>query len=130
MGLCSAATVAPAPATLDEIEASYGEYALNEMMERYGRWIDITPPQHVAVVAHVNGRAYEVHAVPANEIGADFVVDTDEGLIILPINAPMFSLVQALCEVAQHEPGPSLAARPVLNRPVQLDPAAWPQPAA
>jgi hypothetical protein len=74
------------------------------MMEKYGRWLDITVPQGVFITAHVNGRDYGVHVVAANESAADFVVDTDERLIILPINAPLFSLVQALGEAKQHEP--------------------------
>jgi hypothetical protein len=114
------------PATLDEIEAHFGEYVLNEMMENYGRWIDTAAPRGIVVTAQVNSRAYEIHIVFADEIAADFIVDADENLIVLPINATMFSVVQALRTAMQHEPPP----RPILNRPVQLNPAAWPQPAA
>jgi hypothetical protein len=112
---------------LDEIEARFGEYVLNEMMENDGKWIAVSTPLGVAITAHLNGRDYEIHVVPADEIASDFVVDTDEDLIVLPINATMFAVIQALNAAAQHEP-PS--ARRIVSRPVQLDPAAWPRPAA
>ena len=139
------------PTTLDAIEARYGEYVLNHLMENYGRWVDVSAPACVTVTATVNGREYEVHVVPADEIASDFVVDTDEGLIILPINATMFAVVQALGTAAQHEPPPPLPnstayalaslnflldvvglppLAPIRNRPVKLDPDSWPRSAA
>jgi hypothetical protein len=101
------------PAGLDEIEALFGEYVLNTMMEKYGRWIDITVPQGVVVTAHVNGRVYTVHVVSVDAATADFLVDTDAGTITLPVNAPMFSLVDALNTATQHEPHATAATAPI-----------------
>jgi hypothetical protein len=92
------------PIPLDDIERLFGEYVLNAVMEKPGQWIDVTAPQGVIVTATVNGRSYTVHVRPADSLSADFIVETDAGTITLPINAPMFSLVEALNQAAQHEP--------------------------
>src|SRR5687768_9664179 len=73
-------------------------------MENPGRWIDVTAPEDAVVVATVNERVYTFHVAPADRLPSDFVVDTDAGTITLPINAPLFSLVQALHTAKQHEP--------------------------
>src|SRR4051812_12101409 len=62
------------PISLDEVEFLFGEYVLNHMMERYGRWVDITTPTGAAVVATVNGRVYCVRCLPASAGVADYIV--------------------------------------------------------
>ena len=69
-----------------------------------GRWVDVTAPDDAVVAATVNERVFTVHVVPTANIASDFVVDADAGTITLPINAPLFSLVQALHTARQHEP--------------------------
>jgi hypothetical protein len=106
------------------------------MMENYGRWIDVTAPKAVTVIARLaDGREYELHVVVADEITSDFVVDADERIIVLPINATMVALVQALHTATQHEPPTTDAPgfqplNRIENRPVELNPVVWLRPAA
>lgn len=93
-----------APTTLDDIERLFGEYVLNSVLENQDRWVDVTTPQGVGVSAKVNGRDYAIHVVTAEAIPADFLVDADARTITIPINAPMFALVDAINTAAQHEP--------------------------
>ena len=102
------------PFTLDDIERLYGEFVLDEVMSSPGRWVDVTAPDDAVVAATVNERVFTVHVVPAASIASDFVVDADAGTITLPINAPLFSLVQALHTARQHEP--SVSTKPVATQ--------------
>jgi hypothetical protein len=92
------------PIALDDIERLYGEFVLNEVMENPGRWVDVTAPDDAVLAATVNERVFTVHVVPADRVASDFTVDADAGTITLPVNASMFSLVQALHTAKQHEP--------------------------
>jgi hypothetical protein len=92
------------PLPLDDIERLYGEYVLDEVMSSPGRWVDVTAPDDAVVAATVNERVYTVRVVPTESVTSDFLVDADAGTITLPINAPLFSLVQALHTARQHEP--------------------------
>ena len=92
------------PLPLDDIERLYGEYVLDEVMSSAGRGVDVAVPDDAVVAAAVNERAYTVRVVPTYTVTSDFLVDADAGTITLPINAPLFSLVQALHTARQHEP--------------------------
>jgi hypothetical protein len=92
------------PIALDDIERLYGEFVLNEVMENPGRWVDVTAPNNAVLAATVNERVFTVHVVSADRVPADFTVDADAGTITLPVNASLFSLVQALHTAKQHEP--------------------------
>jgi len=92
------------PIALDDIERLYGEFVLNEVMENPGRWVDVTAPDDAVLAATVNERVFTINVVPADRVATDFTVDADAGMITLPVNASMFSLVQALHTARQHEP--------------------------
>jgi len=89
-------------------------------MSSPGRWVDVTAPDDAIVAATVRERVYTIHVVPAERSASDFLVDADAGTITLPINAPLFSLVQAVHTARQHEPSvrtqPAPSQRPDLLR--------------